>query len=216
MTKIKYIAGVLLIITGLGITGYYCSGKALSWYHQYRLKQEFEKNRQENEVEETEEPISEEPPQVVITQWEPMRLYIPSIELDYIVLQGDVMKLKDLDKGPVHYGMSDLPSTEGGNMAIAGHRAGKWNFFLRLDELEKGNEIYLETQKYRFTYLVDDVFLVEPNAWWVIDSTEEPAITLTTCHPKNRKPTHRLIVRGYLAEVAEITGEAADEAAVDI
>lgn len=144
-------------------------------------------------------------PAIIIEQWQPMRLIIPSIDLDYIVLSGSVFDEQQLDQGPVHYETSSLPGTLPGNVAIAGHRAGRWGFFLRLDELAEDDPIYLETGGYRFVYRVEWQAIVEPAAWSVVEPTDYPALTLTTCEPKNRPATHRLVVRASLERVDFLT-----------
>jgi LPXTG-site transpeptidase (sortase) family protein len=191
------VLGILLIIAGLGLMGNYAWGKIQVAYYQNQLKDDFEESIPE--VPEETEP--EGPIQVTFEEWAPMRLSIPKIDIDYMILTGEVMSREFLDKGPVHYEMSDLPSTEGGNVAIAGHRGGKWGFFLRLNELEDGDRIYLYTGGYRFSYTVKDVFLVEPTDWSVIHSTEIPTLTLTTCHPWNAPATHRLIAKAEFQDV---------------
>lgn len=191
------VLGILLIVAGLGLMGNYAWGKAQVANYQQELKEDFEES-----VPELPEEIEPEGPiQVTFEEWAPMRLSIPKIAVDFMVLTGEVMDRDTLDKGPVHYEMSDLPSTEGGNVAIAGHRGGKWRFFLRLNELEDGDRIYLYIGGYRFSYTVRDVFLVEPTDWSVIQSTDISTLTLTTCHPWNRPATHRLIARAELHDV---------------
>jgi len=106
--------------------------------------------------------------------------------------------------------MSDLPSSERGNVAFAGHRAGRWNFFLDIDQLEEGDEIYLDVEDgYRFIYEVEWVEVFDKYDWEPIWSTDYPAITLQTCEPKHvSNPDYRLMARGRLVEVVEIPFEA--------
>lgn len=107
--------------------------------------------------------------------------------------------------------MSDLPNTERGNVAFAGHRAGRWNFFLDIDKLDDGDEIYLEVDAYRFIYLVEWVIVTDKYDWDPIDPTAYPAITLQTCEPVGvPNPDWRLFVRGKLDEVIYIPVETPD------
>ncbi len=196
--KVWRIAGAVLMAAGLIVLGYVGYQKALVAYHQYQLRKNYAETEEEVELPETTEEIFEH---VVITEWQPMRIIIPKIDVDLVVQQGDVFDMALHDKGPVHFGMSDLPSTEGGNTAIAGHRGTRWGFFTDLDFLEEGDEIYLDVGGYRFIYLVEWIKIVDPYDWSVIDSTDYPAITLQTCEPKYAPATHRLIVRGALDRV---------------
>ncbi len=194
--KIWRIIGAVLMAAGLILLGYAGWQKALVAYHQYQLRKNYA------ETEEIPETVEEETfERVVIREWQPMRIIIPKIDVDLVVQQGDVFDMELHDKGPVHFGMSDLPSTEGGNTAIAGHRGTRWGFFTDVDLLEEGDEIYLDVAGYRFIYLVEWIKIVDPYDWSVIDSTDYPAITLQTCEPKYSSATHRLIVRGALDRV---------------
>ncbi len=164
--------------------------------------------------EETDEPEPEalEPIEktIEIEQWQTMRLIIPAIEVDLICVgDGDVYDEELLDQGPTHFQMSDLPSTEKGNVAFAGYRAGRWGYFLDLDLLEEGDEIYLDVEDgYRFIYLVEWVEITDKYDWGPLDSTDYPAITLNTSDPKHEKsPDYRLNVRGKLDKVTRIPEE---------
>jgi len=123
---------------------------------------------------------------------------------------GDVFDEELLDQGPTHFQMSDLPNTEMGNVAFAGHRAGRWNFFLNIDKLEEGDKIYLDVEDgYRFIYEVEWVEVFGKYDWEPIHSTEYPAITLQTCEPPHvSNPDYRLMARGRLVEVKEIPASA--------
>ncbi|WP_067779753.1 class E sortase [Actinomyces vulturis] len=79
---------------------------------------------------------------------------------------------------------------EVGNFAIAGHRRTNGNSFRRIDLLEPGDEIVVETADTWYVYTVTDHEIVEPNDVDVIapvpnepgaDPTER-YLTLTTCH----------------------------------
>ncbi len=189
------IIGAFLILGGLVILGYVGFQKALVAFHQYQLK----KNYQESVVElpDTEGLFKH----AVIREWRPMRVIIPKIDVDLVVQKGDVFDMELHNKGPVHFEMSDLPGTEFGNTAIAGHRGTRWGFFTDLDFLEAGDEIFLDIAGYRFIYRVEWRKIVDPYDWSVIDSTDYPAVTLQTCEPKYSSATHRLIVRGALDTV---------------
>lgn len=203
--KFLNILGILLIIAGLVLVGHYAWGKIQVAYHQHQLREDFEESIPETPVVPEFPEKEDEPLHVVFSEWVPMRLSIPKINVDLMVLTGGVFDEDLLDKGPVHYEMSDFPGTDSGNVAIAGHRAGRWGFFYYLHELEEGDMIYLYTGGYRFAYSVTDVFIIEPTDWSVIHTTETPSITLTTCEPLNRPATHRLIARGELDNVTKVS-----------
>ncbi|HED23536.1 MAG TPA: class E sortase [Firmicutes bacterium] len=200
------ILATILIIAGLGILGYTGAQHLMVNYRQKQLREAFEASAgfrflaQEVKEEEI----------VAIHEWQPMRLIAPAIDMDLMAVGGgDVFDKKLLDQGPTHFQMSDLPNTEGGNVAFAGHRAGRWNFFLDLDKLEEGDDIYLDVAGYRFHYEVEWVRVFDKYDWSPIYSTDYPAITLQTCEPPHvSNPDYRLMVRGALVEVVPAPVEA--------
>jgi LPXTG-site transpeptidase (sortase) family protein len=175
--------------------GYAGFQKAQVAYHQHKLRLAYQDTF--FEVPESSVPYR----RVVFREWQPMRLLIPKINVDLMVLSGDAWDMELHNKGPVHFQMSDLPSTESGNVAIAGHRGTRWGFFTDLDLLAEGDEIYLDIGGYRFIYRVSWVRIVDPDALWIIDSTPDPVLTLQTCEPKYAAATHRLIVRASFEKV---------------
>ncbi len=202
--KVYRVVAAVLIVAGLGILGFSGYQRLMVNYRQAQLRSTYEATAGFRHL------VEEPPETVIITEWQPMRLIIPAIEVDLLAVgDGDVFDKKLLDQGPTHFQMSDLPSTEGGNVAFAGHRAGRWNFFLDIDKLEEGDEIYLDVGGYRFVYHVEWVKVFDKYDWAPIDTTEYPAITLQTCEPKHvTNPDWRLMARGALHEVIIIPVEA--------
>lgn len=124
-------------------------------------------------------------------------LSIPKIHLTVAVSEGVTME--KLKYSVAHYS-NTADIGEKGNCCIAGHRSYTYNeFFNRLDELENGDYIHLETDDEKFIYEVYDVFIVEPTEVGVLDNSENCEITLITCTPV-RSATHRLIIKGKLIE----------------
>ena len=72
-----------------------------------------------------------------------------------------------------------VPGTDG-NCAVAGHRDG---FFRRLQDIELGDEIEVETLEGSWTYVVDDLTIVDPSNVSVLAERELPSVTLVTCYP---------------------------------
>jgi sortase A len=83
-------------------------------------------------------------------------LYIPRLGRDYhfTIVQGDVVPNDaQLEKGPAHYAKTALPG-QIGNFAVAGHRVGKGEPFLNLDQLRSGDAVIVETKAAWFVYRV--------------------------------------------------------------
>jgi sortase A len=94
-------------------------------------------------------------------------LYIPRLGLDYAWTIVEGIGDADLEKGPGHYPNSQLPGQRG-DFAVAGHRVGKGEPFLNLDQVRAGDPIIVETQKSWFVYCVIGVKVgvqaCDPNA----------------------------------------------------
>ena len=136
-------------------------------------------------------------------------LHIPSLA-DYdpwVVVEGT--SPDDLKKGPGHIPGTALPG-EVGNVVVSGHRTTYGAPFSRLDELEAGGQIVLETRNRWFTYTVQDKSIVAPTAVEVTfpvpgDHAAQPVdrlLTLTTCHPKY-SAKQRLIIRAILTSASD-------------
>lgn len=134
------------------------------------------------------------------------RLYIPRLGRDYdpVVVEG--VSTADLQEGPGHYPGTALPGQRG-NMVISGHRTTWGKPFNRLDEVQPGDRVVVETRTAWVTYRVTGDSIVDPSASEVITDVPPPIgvqpssadtlLTLTTCNPKY-SAQQRLILRGVL------------------
>jgi len=137
------------------------------------------------------------------------RIVLPRIGVSAIVVQGTSMSA--LRAGAGHHPTTPLPG-EPGNVAIAGHRTTFGQPFNRLDELQVGDEIRLETPIATHVYRVSPrppeaaggcangaCWITGPRDWGVVGPTDRASLTLTTCHPKG-SAQQRLILRAELAQ----------------
>ncbi len=87
-----------------------------------------------------------------------------------------------------------------GNAAIAAHRsrtAGR--LFNRLNEVEVGDTISVQTKEQDYQYVVYDISIVEPTDVSVLNGhNDDKILTLITCDPLVN-PTHRLIIHAKLS-----------------
>ena len=131
-------------------------------------------------------------------------LHIPRLGRKYSVPIVQGVSLPDLSRGVGHYPSTALPGVVG-NFAVAGHRATNGQPFAYLDAVKVGDSLVVETRSTWFSYVVDKVQIVQPNAVWVIEPVPgkphqvptRQLITLTTCNPRWAS-TQRLIVFGHL------------------
>jgi sortase A len=134
-------------------------------------------------------------------------VYIPRLKSD--VWQTPLMpNVSDraLALGLGHYSTTAQPGAPG-NFAIAGHRATFGEPFARIERLQPGDEVIIQTATEWHVYRLISDRIVQPNENWVLAQT--PAIpelaqaaniiTLTTCEPRFNS-TERWIWFGELVE----------------
>jgi len=131
----------------------------------------------------------------------PFQISIPEIDLNWLVNEGT--DYSTLRKGPGFYIGSAFPG-ETGTCVVAGHRTTYGAPFNRLDELEEGDEIFIETfGNEKFTYIVTGQESVYPDDLSVLENTEYPSLVLSTCTPKYFA-TRRLIIFSAMEEMPEV------------
>jgi len=131
----------------------------------------------------------------------PFKISIPKIDMEWMVSEGT--DSRTLKEGPGFFTGSAFPG-ETGTCVVAGHRTTYGAPFSRLDELEEGDEIIIETTgKEEFTYIVTGQEAVLPTDLSVLEDTDYPSLVLSTCTPKYFA-TRRLII------FARIAGQLAD------
>ncbi|GAC1408676.1 MAG: hypothetical protein NVSMB57_00260 [Actinomycetota bacterium] len=135
------------------------------------------------------------------------RIRIPKLKVSVIVVEG--ITGNALRAGAGHYPGTSLPG-EVGNVAIAGHRTGFGEPFRHLEQMTKGDLVYLDTPLGQYTYRVmGDVdghknpWITDQIDWTVTTPTPTPVLTLTTCDPPHTSD-NRLIVRAELVDTREI------------
>lgn len=124
-----------------------------------------------------------------------MIIDIPKLKVRAGVIKGT--SKEELKEGPGLYEISPLVTQEGGNVCIAGHRDVYGAWFLNVDKLIAGDDIFIELNGFKYNYKVEKVFIVAKNDWSVTKPTGYSSLTLTTCHPL-KSSKQRMIVRAKL------------------
>lgn len=197
----RKIIGVVFIVIGLSIIGTALFMRYSAERVQNAMLEDFEKTLQEvdkqveNSSVDNVNNVDNEDSKVISGAIGIME--IPKIDLKVAV--GEGVDNKTLKYAAGHFEGTAMPG-EKGNFAVAGHRSYTYSqYFNRLDELEEGDEVIVKTTKGEYTYKVFEKKVVEPSEVSVLDKTKDATITLVTCTPI-RVATHRLIVKGKLAE----------------
>jgi len=130
---------------------------------------------------------------------------IPDIGADFYIVEG--VELRWLQEGPGHFPQTPMPG-QAGNAALAGHRTTFKAPFNRIDELEPGDQISVETLQGQFTYEVlaqpsgegeppVGHYVVGPYATEILSDKGDNRLTLMACHPKY-SARQRIVVEAKL------------------
>lgn len=125
---------------------------------------------------------------------------IPSVNISLPIYHGtdDIV----LQMGVGHMEGSSLPvGGESSHSVLSGHRGlPSAKLFTKIDRLENGDTFQINVLNERFTYEVDQIQIVEPDALNDLRIEEgKDYCTLVTCTPYGVN-THRLLVRGHRIE----------------
>lgn len=123
------------------------------------------------------------------------KLRIPALNKAYSVYDG--ADRQTLMRGPAHIKGTAYPWDERGNVCISGHRVTYGGPFRNLDRIKPGDSVIIETGDVRYYYQVIWVKRVRPDENRVLEATDKPALTLTTCDPPF-SARYRLVVRAVL------------------
>lgn len=128
------------------------------------------------------------------------RLFIPKLGLSETIQEGGLEKLKN---GVLRQKHTSTPD-EGGNTVLIGHRFmyDVKGTFYHLDKVAVGDELFVHWNDKKYSYRVDDVFVVTPEEISVEGSTDQDILTLYTCTPL-WTAKDRLVVRASLQGVSE-------------
>lgn len=125
------------------------------------------------------------------------RLIIPKINVDVPVNWNTTpdynSQMAGMANGVAYFGIPGADSKPGqiGNTVLSGHSSNQWTdpgkykfIFVRLDDLQKGDTIYINYQGTRYTYTVTKKEVVAPtDVQALIYPTTKPMLTLITCTP---------------------------------
>ena len=190
MGKLRRVFGIALILIGVGIIGTVAYKKIVTSHKQNQLLEVFESQIAENKNEGSNESVSLE----AINGYTPVAIMeIPSIKLKQPVVDG-------ITEDVIKYFLGRFPESampgEVGNFAVAGHRVSDFtDAFINLYKVKVGDEVIVTTKDGRFTYEVDNSFIVDPDQVEVLDDADYEKMTLITCTIGSKR---RVVVTGKL------------------
>ncbi len=154
---------------------------------EYRIKKLFNINPPAMEIVENDNRDEEDSSEVLgytDTIVKENRLYIPSIWVDVEIVEGSSDKV--LSQGAWRRPNSSTPK-KGSNTVVTAHRyqytPPSNKTFYNLDKVEEGDSIVVYWEGDTYEYEVRDTFIVKPDQVEIEQATDEPILTLYTCHP---------------------------------
>ena len=129
------------------------------------------------------------------------KLMIPRLETQLYVVEG--VDQADLRRGPGHMPGTAMPGSNG-NCVIAAHRD---THFRVLKDIQKGDDIVLETHDGEFLYRVIGTRIISPKNTAVIQPVSGRVLNLITCYPfyyVGHAPK-RFVVQAELAASVDLT-----------
>ena len=200
MDKFRRIIGILLIIIGVVIIGDVAYKKIITLNKQKEIVKLFENGFSEGTSTGESTESSESVNLDVVNGYKPIAMVeIPSINLSQALVEGisdDVLK----------YFLGHFPDSAApgqvGNFAIAGHRVSHYTeAFINLYKVSAGDKIIVKTHDKKYTYVIEENYIVNPDQIEVLDATENATITLITCTVGAKQ---RVIVKGTLQSTEDL------------
>ena len=188
MDKFRRVVGILLIIIGVVIIGDVAYKKIITLKKQKEIVKLFENGFSEGTSTEGATESSESVNLDEINGYKPIAIIeIPSINLLQYFLG--------------HFPDSAAPG-QVGNFAIAGHRVSDYtDAFINLYKVTAGDKIIVKTHDKKYTYVIEENYIVNPDQVEVLDATENATITLITCTVGSKQ---RVIVKGTLQSTEDL------------
>lgn len=183
-SKILIIVGLLICVGSLSIKGY-------SKYLENKATKSFEEKIDKNTKESKEDDFTN-----VKAGDEIAIINIPSIKLNTVVVES--IEKQYLKHYVCHFENSAMPG-QYGNFSLAGHSSYRYNeVFNELHKISLEDEIIIKTLNNEFTYVLKDIFEVDPEDTYVLDQdNEKKELTIVTCTNNGK---NRLIVKAEIAE----------------
>lgn len=189
---IKFIA-TLFLVTGIGLIGFFYVSYESATGGVFAIDDSNERSTALRELDW----------ERIETGDEIASLKIPVLEKAYMTYWGT--EDDALDRG---VGMHDSPWTttpdEMGHTLLSGHRD---TVFRELGDLEQGDEMILEYDGVRYSYIIEDIWITSAEDQSVVVEKDSATLTLSTCYPFHLlgAAPDRYIIQAKLIDETRIT-----------
>jgi LPXTG-site transpeptidase (sortase) family protein len=143
-------------------------------------------NKEENNTKET-NTVEAKKENTAKTEW---KIEIEAISLSAQIAEGTTDQV--MNKYVGHF---ETTSKKKGNIGLAAHNRGyPVNYFENLKKLKQGDEIKYTYGKFKKTYVVNKIEIIEDTDWSALEDSEDNIITLITC--VENEPNYRRCIQG--------------------
>lgn len=139
------------------------------------------------------------------------RLYVPKVNIDEAIVDINGDEAAALERGAVHRAPDNGNPDDGGNFVLAGHRfqlgllpsqTRKKSPFYHIDQLQKGDQIYVDYNGTRYAYEIIERKLVAPDAVEIEQRTDSPRLTLYSCELSGPKSGREVVIAKPVGTIA--------------
>lgn len=118
------------------------------------------------------------------------RLYVPKVNIDVAIVDINGNETAALERGAINRSPDSGNPAEGGNYVVAAHRfqlgllpsqTRKKSPFYHIDQLQQGDQIYVDYNGTRYAYEVTERKLVGPNEVEIEKRTDGARLTMYSC-----------------------------------
>ena len=144
------------------------------------------------------------------------RLYVPKVNIDVAIVDINGDEAAALEKGAVHRAAVNGNPKEGGNYVLAGHRfqlgllpsqTRKKSPFYHIDQLQKGDQVYVDYEGTRYAYEITERKLVKPDAVEIEERTTESQLTIYSCELTGPKDGREVVIAKPVGTIAWVDGQ---------
>lgn len=139
------------------------------------------------------------------------RLYIPKINVDVAIVKAEGDEKTALEKGAVHRAPDNGNPSSGGNFVLAAHRfqlgytptqTRQKSPFYHINQLNTGDQLYVDYYGTRYAYEVTERKNVSPNATEIENRTADAQLTLYSCELAGPQAGREVVLAKPIGTVA--------------
>jgi len=143
------------------------------------------------------------------------RLYIPKINVDVAVVAIDGNEAAALERGAIHRTPENGNPADGGNFVLAAHRfqlgltpdlTRKKSPFYHIDQLQTGDQLYVDYEGTRYAYEVTKKQDVSKDATEIEQRTDEDQLTVYSCELSGPEAGREVVFAKPIGTVAWVDG----------